>query len=182
MVANYKSGLIAPIHVQKHIALQLVSCSNNECADIMLAAGEYNPSIECEHLEAVKTAQKCDSVLLHEKYLNELVEMQALSQKTRDACIELQALSEIEGSPLVVFADFESMGYSGTTKYYSVYAKNESYYSKYKRVRVTFSSEDEEWSCQCPLSRSNQSCVHEAVGKWYMFQYQNDDFKQTKNR
>ena len=110
MVANYKSGLIAPIHVQKHIALQLVSCSNNECADIMLAAGEYNPSIECEHLEALKTAQKCDSVLLHEKYLNELVEMQTLSQKTRDACIKLQALSEIERSPLVVFADFESLG------------------------------------------------------------------------
>ena len=74
---------IAPIHVQKHIALQLVSCSNNEYTNIILAAGECNLSIECDHLKAKKTAQKCDSALLHKKYLNKFVEIQAWLQKTR---------------------------------------------------------------------------------------------------
>ena len=183
MVATQKSGLIAPIHVQKHVTKPLTSsCSNQECSDIMQAAGLCNPSVECDHLEAIKTAQPTELVCLQEHLLDQLVKLQIFSQRTKSLCSELKLQSEVDNSPLAVYADFESLGFSSSRKYYSVYTNEETYYCKYKRVRVTYNCDTEEWSCQCPISNSNQSCVHEAVAKWYMFEHQHEDFLQTKNR
>ena len=181
-VAKQKSGVVAPIHVQKHVTLQLMQCTDSECNDIIRAAGQHNPGVECEHLQAVSQAYVPDVKPLEERFVNEMLQLQILSSTSKQNCIDLKQKSITDNSPLVVYAPFELLGFSTKTKYFSVYTGSQNYYSKLKRVRVSFESSSEEWHCLCPAFKSNHSCVHEKIAKWYMYQYQKEEFLKMKNR
>ncbi|CAK8679885.1 unnamed protein product [Clavelina lepadiformis] len=176
VVACSSSGLLAPIHVQKCIFQKLIMCSNSVCCDIMKASSVFNPAIECEHLKSVENAQIQDDVFLDKKFLNKLVQLKIISENSKERCSNLHDESIKNDLPLISYADFQSLGYSGRMKYYSVYTHETKYFCKLRRVRVTYDSNEGVWSCECPVSKQTVSCVHESISKWYMCQYQPELF------
>ena len=182
MVAVAQSGPIAPVHIQKHTQKQLLYCEDKDCQDIMKATKDINPSVECKHLQAVANAHILDEHQLSLAGLDELSRLNLVSTSSKSACEQLWLESIEEKYPLVVSAPFDELGYSSRQKYYSVYTSKRTYYSRLNRVRVTFDSQTGEWSCTCPMSTSQRSCVHETASKWYMLQRQAQFFENCKHR
>ena len=182
MVALRKSGLLAPIHVQSHKKNQIQFCTNDSCQSMMTNPNLENPAIECLHLRSVATALKADMVLLQEKFLQDLVTMKLISEHTKKRCLEVQKTCLQQNTPLVVHANFSTLGYKDRMMYFSVYSGVVKYYSKLLRVRVTFDSGIGVWSCKCPLSGERSSCVHEVMSKWYLFQKDKDRMLSSQSR
>ena len=72
--------------------------------------------------------------------------------------------------PLAVHANFDSKLYKDRMMYFSVFSDSEDYFRYFRRVRVTFDSEDDVWSCKCPKSGERSMCDHEVLAKWYIAQ------------
>ena len=182
MVAYSTHGLIAPIHVQKHVTKQILYCEDNDCQDIMASAVETNPSIECIHLQSVKNAHISQPKHLSLDGLEELFNQKCISSATKSACEELWKASKEKSCLLVASADFDQLGYSCRQKYYSVFANKKEYYCKLNRVRVTYDCNTGFWCCTCPVSGMNKHCVHESLCKWYMLEHQQQCFNDNRHR
>ncbi|XP_078495780.1 uncharacterized protein LOC144751268 [Ciona intestinalis] len=170
MVVQSETGLLAPIHVQKHVEARVSFCSNENCSVVMKSAVKINPAIECPHLDAVKYSVPQPHIRLRETKLEEMKMLGILSPTSCSALLVTAELAGKQNIPIVVKADFYSLAYSSRFVYYSVFSKKEDYYSKLGRVRVTFDSDLGIWSCECPLSSSTSICTHQSATKWYEFQ------------
>ena len=78
LVAKTDRGLAAPVHVQKNSKTQTLFCTDATCKDILHAASEINPGMECKHMQAVQssTPGQCES--LDEKAVSEFHEMKII--------------------------------------------------------------------------------------------------------
>ena len=160
LVARNETGLISPVHVQKHLTNQQFMCENSDCYDIMVSAVSYNPSFECHHLGDVKHAHVPESQTLHESSLDELLDLKIISNCTKSMCKKLHQVSLLQNCPLVAATEFYELEYSSRQRYYSVFTIKKKYFSKLLRVRVTFDCTTGLLSCKCPVSGPNRSCIH----------------------
>ncbi|XP_076820381.1 uncharacterized protein LOC143465788 isoform X2 [Clavelina lepadiformis] len=175
MVAISSKGPLAPIHVKKNVLQSASVCTNEECMYLIKHLSIMNPGYECQHLLAVQYSQIAETVFLQQFYLNELRRLNSISDNSCQKCLQLQEASLQAHVPLLVYVDFESLGYSGRMKYFSVLCEEESYFSPLCRVRVTFDYDKSQFFCQCPIAKGdNVFCVHQNIAKWYMCQYQRE--------
>ena len=170
MVGSKKGGLLAPIHVQKHLVKQKISCSDNDCLSVFFAARNENPSMQCQHLDAVPYSLLADTHPLTSKSLEEMCRKNVIGDQTRiklfEACENCRTLK----TPFVVYCDFSCLGYKDRFRYYSVYTGELHYYCRLKRIRVTLDSDIGSWSCLCP--DSSKICFHQAAAMWYVMENQ----------
>ncbi|XP_076817966.1 uncharacterized protein LOC143463382 [Clavelina lepadiformis] len=175
MVAISSKGPLAPIHVKKNVLQSASVCTSEECMYLIKHLSIMNPGYECQHLLAVQYSQIAETVFLQQFYLNELRRLNSISDNSCQKCLQLQEASLQAHVPLLVYVDFESLGYSGRMKYFSVLCEEESYFSPLCRVRVTFDYDKSQFFCQCPIAKGdNVFCVHQNIAKWYMCQYQRE--------
>ena len=148
----------------------------------MQAAAHFNPGFECKHLQAVQFAAPSDSKPLNEKSVIQLHLMNIISESTVKQYLNLITVADDVGAPLVAMVSFADLGFTCRTIYFSVYTDETTYYSLSKRSRVSFSMQSGVWSCQCPWSGQNRSCLHQALCKGYLQQYHSDIFNDRKFR
>ncbi|XP_077971751.1 uncharacterized protein LOC144425868, partial [Styela clava] len=178
MVAQ-SAGLLAPIHVQKHLKLGVSRCSNSNCLHAM--ENSQNPGFECVHLEAVNNAQMVTSTgnTLQISALSYLRRINMIGAEREELCLNLLNACNDKCCPLAVRLDFASLGYKDRQIYFSVFEETAQYYSKLGRVRVTFDQDICRWSCACPISNETRTCIHEILCKWNLASNDADLFKKT---
>ena len=101
LVAKTDRGLAAPIHVCKNTRTKTLYCTEFNCRDIMQAAADFNPGFECKHLQAVQFTAPSDSKPLNEKSIIQLHLMNIISESTVKQCLNLIAVADDVGAPLV---------------------------------------------------------------------------------
>jgi len=136
----------------------------------MMKSNLQNPAIECCHIKAATNATSAEIVELREERLSHLVSVKLISEKTKQRCLKMSLACRQSMIPLVVHANFDAKLYKDRMMYFSVFSESEHYFSKFRRVRVTFDSEDGVWSCKCPKSGERSMCDHEILAKWYIAQ------------
>ena len=179
MVAQGSPGVLAPIHVQKHMMKGLIKCTDRDCQTIMENMEKDWPSMECQHLRATMFPIKMDIRDLTPAGLEHLLQRNIISSTTACNLKEMREISAQNKTTLVVYADFSIAAYNDRMKYYSVYTGTTTYFSMLGRVRVTFDSESGCWSCLCPSSGECKQCIHEAAAKWYVADYQEELMRKT---
>lgn len=167
-----KSGVSAPIHVKSHKGKQIQLCEIEDCNITMQSGLSGNPGIDCVHLKAVFNAKLAIIVHLDPTYLKELKDLNVIGQDKK--YLDMQAASLENKCPLVSYADFTQFGRKSKLMYFSVFTNVQEYWCRFGRVRVTFDSEDGEWSCKCPQSGETTTCPHENAVKWYLCQVDKD--------
>ena len=134
LVAKSKSGVIAPIHVQKHVVKNQMYCCDADCRDIIHLTSSINPCIECCHLQAVCHSHFPPHKPPTKEALEKLFNQKVISQARYDKCLELLNTAECQDCPLVAFANFEELGFIGKMVYYSVYTDERNYCLSWARV------------------------------------------------
>ncbi|XP_028417462.1 uncharacterized protein LOC114541858 [Dendronephthya gigantea] len=98
--------------------------------------------------------------------------MKWLKQSREQECLQAQMVAESASAPLIVeFCNKNET--SNRFRHFSVYVGEVHHYSRFKRVVVSFDITLNKWSCGC--CRLKVTCVHKAIGKWYLYQVRPDD-------
>ncbi|XP_073703771.1 uncharacterized protein [Garra rufa] len=164
------------IHVVKRFwgSSHKVMCELDKCnSQVEMAQSSEVFATQCVHLRSADyTYAIAPSEDLSEHVLTEMVEQKWIGDVRKKQCLKLQNLAKSKGA---TFTSLVTIGGPDYMYYISIYEPKVSQYSKLGRVLVNYNAKTNTWNCPC--SKGRQSCLHNSIAKWCLYQMKKQLFE-----